>query len=277
MALVFGLASVAHASPKLPEMKTPQHHCGADESVQFSCATGPGRYGSLCGRDDAHWAQFRLGPLGKPEYVFPKDGDRSVFVYGENAWASGKESSISFEVDGLEHRIAIAYGSAIDGPSNSYERLEIFDRRKDDGGPVCVGEVIVGNLAPHAVGLVHGVEGRPYLSARRLQSSPSDAPVTRIQFAWKPPRGDVQLIPLDRMPGVCTSPMPKTPVAGPQAVSCRRDGEGRDYRLRRVTEKKRAYFVIERRDVHKGATQPRYETRMRVFVEPVVGRKSASD
>jgi len=237
---------------------------------------GEDDYASLCGKTMGNWTQFRRGPFGKAKYAFPEDGDRSVFKYEEDAWASGKETSLSFTAQGLSHRIAIAYGSGINGPSNNYERLRIEDPRKRKRDTHCVGPVVGKSLAGFRQGWIASPVDRTWLSARQIGTDANGQPVTRVQFAAQAVGGPIRFVSIDRVPGTCTAPKSKTAVAGPQALSCRAGESGRDYRIEQVTRPEESHFAVASRPVSKGYKAKYFDVRMRIYETAPTPRKPGS-
>ncbi len=103
-------------------------HCGQGETTYFSCKIkGSAKVVSLCGApgllsgnaEDLQngWLQYRFGPLGKPELVYPARKQGSVFAF-QGSWSQHKpispddtwgfDESLSFSNGNAEYGITIA-------------------------------------------------------------------------------------------------------------------------------------------------------------------------
>lgn len=101
-------------------------HCGTDEIVLFHCAVEGDKQLSLCGSATLATVQYRFGPVGAPELVYPDDGARSSLTYGHEAWARGEEYSVAFTRGEHTYRIVDASGSGIDGEANNYQGVKVL-------------------------------------------------------------------------------------------------------------------------------------------------------
>jgi len=102
-------------------------HCASDELVLFDCGVKGDKRVSLCGSATLETVQYRFGPKGAPELVYPEDGDRTKLKYGHEAWARGEEHSVSFTRGEHTYRVVDAMGSGIDGEANNYQGVKVFE------------------------------------------------------------------------------------------------------------------------------------------------------
>jgi hypothetical protein len=90
-------------------------HCTADEVTYFSCPVrGRGKVVSVCGGPG--WMQYRFGPLGRLELVFPsaKSGSLQQFR-GEYHYHRelGQEASVlSFNTNGVDYAVTQVEGDS---------------------------------------------------------------------------------------------------------------------------------------------------------------------
>ena len=83
--------------------------CQPGEKVHFSCAVKGGKVVSLCGDAGRSWLQYRFGPPGRPELVYPARkagsverfwGDAGSALQGEVRWLS-----VSFVSGGIGYKL----------------------------------------------------------------------------------------------------------------------------------------------------------------------------
>lgn len=101
-------------------------HCATDEIVLFDCGVEGDQQLSLCGSSSLATVQYRFGPKGAPELVYPGDGARTALSHGYEAWARGEEHSVSFTRGEHTYRIVDASGSGIDGEANNYQGVKVL-------------------------------------------------------------------------------------------------------------------------------------------------------
>jgi hypothetical protein len=104
-----------------------QGHCGTDEIVLFHCGVEGDKQLSLCGSATLATVQYRFGPPGAPELIYPDDSSRTALTYGHEAWARGEEHSVSFTRGEHTYRVVDASGSGIDGEANNYQGVKVFE------------------------------------------------------------------------------------------------------------------------------------------------------
>jgi len=115
-------------------------HCATDEIVLFDCGVDGDKRLSLCGSDTLATVQYRFGPLGAPELVYPGDGSRDALSYGNEVWARGAEDSVSFTRGEHTYRLVDASGSGIDGPANNYQGVKVFQAQEELAFVACTTE-----------------------------------------------------------------------------------------------------------------------------------------
>lgn len=97
------LLSLAAASPAAAAS-----HCTAGEQTMFSCATG-GKIVSVCAAKRA--VQYRFGPEGKPEMIWPPMGEgRDKVGSGLWAFAGGGGAWLAFHKDAYRYIVYSAVG-----------------------------------------------------------------------------------------------------------------------------------------------------------------------
>lgn len=78
-------------------------HCAPQEKVIFSCATANAKIISLCSSStltsSEGYLQYRFGPAGKPELVYPatKEHPSKHFQFGESNYSSGVGLYLKFK------------------------------------------------------------------------------------------------------------------------------------------------------------------------------------
>lgn len=102
-------------------------HCASDEIVLFDCGVRGDKRLSLCGSSTLDEVQYRFGPEGAPELVYPEDGTPSALTYGHQAWARGEEHSVSFARGDTSYAIVdAAGGGGPDGEANNYQGVKVY-------------------------------------------------------------------------------------------------------------------------------------------------------
>lgn len=130
-----GCAAQASDTPPVPSAPPPSPpaflanapdgvgHCDPSEKAVFSCATGKGKYLSLCTDDTFSQLQYRFG---KPEFAdlrAPAGSQLSDFHAAHTAWVRGEEHSVWFENEGHRYTVVSAVGG--DGAENNYTGVKV--------------------------------------------------------------------------------------------------------------------------------------------------------
>jgi len=104
--------------PTLPDLPVPEvfgvladgsGHCLTTERLLFECQAEGGKWISLCVSasfpEPASELQYRFGPKGAAELVFPEDPTlwRSSFRWGKVAYARSEAYELTFEQDGYKY------------------------------------------------------------------------------------------------------------------------------------------------------------------------------
>ncbi len=107
--------------PKAKPAKT-VGHCADGERSMFHCEVANSKHISLCKGGDMKGIQYRFGPLGKPELVFPENPKkgRSAFTYAERNLARASERSISFTNNGVTYDLFEVTGGSDDSGAGVY-------------------------------------------------------------------------------------------------------------------------------------------------------------
>ncbi|MDP2316617.1 MAG: DUF1176 domain-containing protein [Pseudomonadota bacterium] len=84
-------------------------HCAATEIPYFSCPTSKGKVISVCGAGAG--VQYRFGPLGHPELVYPAVPSATAFTLEERQPAGARATLLSFENAGVGYEVVEAAGA----------------------------------------------------------------------------------------------------------------------------------------------------------------------
>ncbi len=94
--------------------------CGEGETVYFSCKVSNVKFVSLCGnayRDpntpgaaDNFWMQYRFGPLGKPELVYPRTKQNALakFWFEYHHFYQGFSHTLGFKINSFTYEIDVS-------------------------------------------------------------------------------------------------------------------------------------------------------------------------
>ena len=107
-----GSAAWWPAAESPPEPHEPVTQCAAGERVIFSCGIGATDVASLCGA--AAGLQYRLGPPGQPEVVFPAAFDATAFTYEHRSLGQTASDTVRFDRDGATTAIRVSHGPSPD-------------------------------------------------------------------------------------------------------------------------------------------------------------------
>ena len=101
-------------------------HCMAGETVFFSCPTSSTKTLSLCGGSGT--VQYRFGPPGSPELVFPSDSSPSTFTVKTENYARATAKIASFYNGDVNYQITDSIGSGgVDAESNNFQGVYVFE------------------------------------------------------------------------------------------------------------------------------------------------------
>lgn len=101
-------------------------HCTGAETAYFSCPTSPTKVLSLCG--GAGQVQYRFGPVGTPELVFPEDSSPSAFTVREERYARSMADVATFTNGDVRYEVtdAIGGGGGPDAEANNFQGVYVF-------------------------------------------------------------------------------------------------------------------------------------------------------
>ena len=100
-------------------------HCAVGEMVFFSCPTSSTKTLSLCG--GAGEVQYRYGPPGAPELVFPEDSSAAAFTVKTESYARAIATIASFNNGDINYQVTDSSGSGgMDGESNNFQGVYVF-------------------------------------------------------------------------------------------------------------------------------------------------------
>jgi hypothetical protein len=85
-------------------------HCGLSEAVVFSCATGDGKVLSVCSGPAPGRLQYRFGPPGAPELVFPPSGHAAEFSAGTVQHIRAEGNVLRFDNAGVQYEVTSLVG-----------------------------------------------------------------------------------------------------------------------------------------------------------------------
>lgn len=119
-------------------------HCDPSERAVFSCATGKGKFLSLCSDDTLSQLQYRFGDPESPDLRAPASSSPSEFHYGHTAWVRGEEHSVRFTQDGHTYTVVSALGG--DGAENNYSGVKVTKDDKELAFVKCVDAPVADNL-----------------------------------------------------------------------------------------------------------------------------------
>ena len=104
-------------------------HCVAGEAVYFSCPTSSTKALSLCGGGGT--VQYRFGPPGDPELVFPDDSSPAAFTVRTESYARAIATIASFTNGDINYQVTDSSGSGgIDAESNNFQGVTVFQGDK---------------------------------------------------------------------------------------------------------------------------------------------------
>lgn len=130
---------------------TSETHCVAGEEVFFSCPMeGSNKTASLCGGIDESgvplWLQYRFGPIGSAELVFPAERAGSLQQFGgvdQSAKAIGLTLlEVWFRVDGRDYLIEHQSGGDCDGECVEASNLVVFEHGQAVSRFACAAPVV---------------------------------------------------------------------------------------------------------------------------------------
>ena len=101
-------------------------HCSSSETVYFSCPTSRTKVLSLCGGGGR--VQYRFGPVGAPELVYPEDSRPSAFTVREERYARSMADVAVFANGDVRYEVtdAIGGGGGPDAESNNFQGVYVF-------------------------------------------------------------------------------------------------------------------------------------------------------
>lgn len=119
-------------------------HCVAGERVAFSCATRDDKVLSVCAGPAADALQYRFGPVGSPELVYPPEPSAQAFTLGEVQYMHAEGSVLRFENNGVKYEVTSLVGgggSPEQGASNNFQGVYVYTARGKVVGVGCAGAV----------------------------------------------------------------------------------------------------------------------------------------
>ncbi|MFT4978544.1 MAG: hypothetical protein ACI8S6_004454 [Myxococcota bacterium] len=119
-------------------------HCAAGESVFFSCSTNNSKVLSLCGSGSGSGSrvQYRFGPLGNPELVYPPDSRASAFSVAEESTVRAQATVASVSNGDVTYKVtdSIGGGGGPDAASNNFQGVYVYQNDKLLATVGCTGE-----------------------------------------------------------------------------------------------------------------------------------------
>lgn len=120
-------------APK-PAATPGEGHCAEGETAWFSCSIDGGRTLSLCGAADAAKLQYRFGPKGAPDLLFPSDSDPAKLAFRHDTWARGYGDTVHFENGGYRYELTSSImGGAVpeEAEWGNFIGVRVFEARSD--------------------------------------------------------------------------------------------------------------------------------------------------
>jgi hypothetical protein len=121
-------------APAVRPVPSPSGHCTSDEVVLFSCELTSGETASLCASADLGTApglgtvQFRMGPLGAPEQVYPQQPKHPEFFrYERERTARSDTETVDFASSRFKYFLRNTTGSGHPGEAeaNNYQGVQV--------------------------------------------------------------------------------------------------------------------------------------------------------
>lgn len=109
-------------------------HCTEGETPWFSCGIDGGRTLSLCGSADGAKLQYRFGPNGNPELLFPPDSDPAKLAFRHDVWIRGYADTVHFENGGYRYELTSSIMGGADpqaAEAGNFVGVRVFEARSE--------------------------------------------------------------------------------------------------------------------------------------------------
>lgn len=137
-----------------PALAAPPSHCGARETVVFTCPV-KARVLSVCAgapAGDLSYAQYHFGPLGEAGLVFPSDAQGfAAFRLKETTQAQGSSTTLSFVRGDVGYEVWSQDGRDAGGGVNIYKGGQRIATVGCSGAPTQSWQTLAGHVAQGAI------------------------------------------------------------------------------------------------------------------------------
>ena len=249
----------------------PRDHCADNEQVLFACTLENAEMLSLCARVHEGFAQLRVGSLETPHTLTPINGDASAFDDTYQSWASGQEHSVAVCAQETCYRIETTSGSGINGPSNNYQRVHIESKVKSGGGRGCKPASARGELRAFRKRSLPVSDAQVQMVYEPINKPHHQGPTYVVALKWQSENGNSGIMNIDQRSYPCTAPTIDPNTRDITYMLCTDGVKGAEYRLERVTDKKRkrVFYRLGRRSLEDlTARRHRFKHRLGLYFRP---------
>jgi hypothetical protein len=128
-------------APEVRPVPSPSGHCPTEEVVLFSCELTSGETASLCASADLGTApglgtvQFRMGPQGAPDQIYPQQPKHpEFFPYERERTARSDTETVNFRSSRFNYLLRYSIGSSHAGEAaaNNYQGVQVRSLHSKD-------------------------------------------------------------------------------------------------------------------------------------------------